>query len=190
MDIDKGIKFGKWEDTTSIKLYKDTTEEIFKKIKISKYNKIADYGGANGIMKNYIPNIITIDLDATKEPDIVDNIITHPTKYDLVVIRYVLHYLNDYQVIKLFNKILKNGTKNILLIQFTNENLKMKYKNSINEFKYFRNASQLQALIPDNFKQIYSEKITVTKEFYKNRLNNDNGIEHQETINAFLLEVN
>ena len=179
---DKGINFGKWEDATSKFLYKTSTEEILSKIKIPKL--VADYGGANGNMKKFIPNSISIDIDETKNPDILDNILEHKLSYDLVILRYVLHYLNDYQVIELFETI---NAKNILIIQFTNEDLKLKYFNSKNEFKYFRTKKQLESLLPSRIKNIYSKEFICTKEFYKNRLGIENSILHSENLQAYYL---
>lgn len=177
---DQGQNFGKWDDPVSKFMYYDSTKEILSKINLPE--NIADYGGANGNLKTFIPSAISIDLDPSKNPDIIDNIITHTGIYDLVIIRYVLHYLNDYEVIKLFNNI---KSKNILIIQFTNEDLISKYKNSINEFKYFRTADQLKKIIPNYFKEIYSKEITITEDFYNNRLKINNALWHQENIRAF-----
>ena len=181
---DNGINFGKWTDATSKLIYVDSIKEILLKIDTS--GKVADYGGANGILKQFIPDIITIDIDASKKPDIVDNIRTHQGNYDLIIIRFVLHYLNDYEVLQLFDNIQKYHNGKILLIQFTNEDLKSKYYNSINEFKYFRTKNQLEKLLP-NFENIYSIEYECSKEFYKNRLSIDNAIKHKEEINAYLI---
>ena len=137
-------------------------------------------------MKNFIPNIIVIDIDKSKNPDIVDNIITHEGVYDLIIIRFVLHYLNDYELLLLFDNIKKYHKGEILIIQFTNEDLKSKYYNSKNEHKYFRTKYQLEKLLP-NFKNIYSIEYECTKEFYKNRLNIENAINHKEQLNAYLI---
>jgi hypothetical protein len=181
---DKGIDFGKWSDKISKLMYFDSVKDILSKIELPK--RIADYGGANGILKNFIPNIITIDIDESKNPDIVDNILIHKGDYDLIIIRFVLHYLNDYEIIQLFENIKSYHKGNTLIIQFTNEDLKSKYNNSKNEFKYFRTKNQLEKLLP-NFTKIYSIQYKCTKEFYKNRLNIDNSIEHKEEINAYLI---
>jgi len=181
---DKGLDFGKWNDPTSKLIYYDSVKEILQKINIPK--KVADFGGGNGILKNFIPNIITIDIDPTKKPDVIDNILTHTGTYDLIIIRFVLHYLNDYEIIQLFNNL---KSSNILVIQFINNDLLSKYENSINEFKYFRTENQLEALIPLG-EIIYQKEYIVTKEFYKNRLNNNNAIQHKEIIKAYYYEHN
>ena len=181
---DKGTNFGKWSDDTSKLMYFDSVKDILSKIDTT--GIVADYGGANGILKEFISNIISIDIDASKKPDIVDNILTHKGNYDLIIIRFVLHYLNDYEVLKLFKHIKSYHKGKILIIQFTNEDLKSKYFNSKNEFKYFRTKKQLEKLLP-KFKNIYSINYNCTKEFYKNRLNIENAKKHKEQINAYLL---
>ena len=181
---DRGLEFGKWSDRVSKLMYFESTEKILSLIHVPK--SVADYGGANGNLKTFIPQAISIDIDTSKKPDIVDNILTHVGKYHLIVIRYVLHYLNDYEVINLFNHLKEFHTGQILVIQFCNETLKEKYINSINEHKYFRTSNQLESLLP-KFNLIYSKKYQCTKEFYKNRLNIKNAVEHQETINAYYI---
>ena len=181
---DSGINFGKWNDQTSKFIYYDSIQEILKLIDIP--NKIADFGGANGILKEFIPNIITIDIDPSKNPDIIDNILTHKGDYDLIIIRFVLHYLNDYELLSLFENIESFHKGKILLIQFTNDNLKSKYKNSKNEFKYFRSKDQLNRLLPP-FKELYSKSYICDQEFYFNRLGIKNAESHEETINAYLI---
>jgi hypothetical protein len=181
---DKGVNFGQWSDKTSRFIYLDSVKVILSKIKIPK--KTADYGGANGILKQFIPNIISVDIDITKNPDILDNILTHKGDYDLIIIRFVLHYLNDYEVLKLFKNIESYHKGKILVIQFCNNDLKSKYENSINEFKYFRTESQLFKLLP-KCEKIYSKKYICTREFYKNRLDICTGIEHKEILNAYYI---
>lgn len=183
--IDKGVDFGKWDDNISKLLYFDSTKEILKKV--HPIGKIADYGGANGLIKTFIPNIITIDIDETKKPDIIDNIITHIGKYDWIIIRYVLHYLNDYELLQLFDNITSYHKGKVLVQQFVNDDLKNKYFNSKNEFKYFRTETQLEALLPDNIEKIYTKEYYVTEEFYKNRLSIENYVSHFEKINAYLI---
>ena len=146
---------------------------------------VGDFGGGNGIIKEFIPLAVTVDNDATKCPDIVADILTYNKYYDTVILRYVLHYLTDLEVLELLTTI---NAKQILVIQFVNENLGIKYKNSISETKYFRCKQQLQGLLPkNNTKLLYEKEYTVTKEFYVNRLQNVNGTEHQETLVAYLV---
>ena len=179
-DIDDGIDFGKWKDKTSQYLYYQSTIEILKKIKIP--DSVADFGGGNGLLKQFIPQIKTIDIDENKQPDLIANILHHHDHYELIIIRYVLHYLNDYEVIELFKTI---NADNILIIQFENQDLKIKYQNSINEFKYFRTTNQLKALIPKKAKEIYSKEYMVDSTFYDNRLKNGQYEPHREILKAY-----
>jgi hypothetical protein len=179
---DNGTDFGKWNDKTSKFMYFDSMKEILEDLNIT--GDIADYGGANGNLKTFLPNSISIDIDESKNPDIIDDILTHNKKYDWVVIRYVLHYLTDHEVLRLFNNIQSNK---ILLIQFTNEDLKTKYSNSENEVKYFRTRTQLESLLPKNSSRIYRKLFNCTEEFYKNRLGLEKSTEHIETLNAYII---
>lgn len=181
---DRGRQFGRWSDDTSKFIYFDSVKEILSLIELPKV--IADYGGANGILKEFIPNIISIDIDETKKPDIVDNILTHQGHYDLIIIRFVLHYLNDYEVLELFENIKQYHNGQILVIQFCNDDLKQKYHNSKNEFKYFRTQNQLEQLLPSN-RKIYTKNYICTSEFYLNRLDIKTDVEHKELLNAYLI---
>lgn len=177
---DQGVNFGKWLDKTSQFMYVDSTKKILD-IVGSLPATVADYGGGNGNLKKLIKHAISIDIDPSKKPDVVDNIITHKGSYDLVVLRYVMHYLNDYEVIQLFSNI---TSKNILVIQFTNDDLKGKYANSVNEHKYFRTSKQMQALLPLHT-ELYSVPYMVEKDFYINRLGDGNYTNHWESIKAY-----
>lgn len=180
LKTDAGELFGLWGDNVSEFIYTKSFDEILNLVDLPS-GKIADYGGGNGILKKFIPDLITVDLDVDKTPDIVDNILTHSGEYDFVISRYVMHYLNDYEVLKFF----KNIEKPCLIVQFCNNDLKNKYETSVNEFKYFRTESQLEALLPIGSKKVYSKSYTVTPEFYLNRLNLTTDITHEETLNAY-----
>lgn len=183
--IDCGNQFGTWNDSISKFMYFDSTKEILDIVNSN--GIVADYGGANGLLKTFIPSSISIDIDITKNPDIVDNIITHKGSYDYIFMRYILHYLNDYEVLALFNNIKSYHKGKVIIQQFVNEDLKSKYFNSINEFKYFRTGNQLLALLPKGT-MIYQKEYQVTEEFYKNRLNNKHAKSHSEKIIAYLID--
>ncbi len=182
LTIDQGEDFGKWDDQVSRMLYHTSTKEILNRIYIPNTGRIIDVGGANGLMREFIPDIVTLDYDMDKNPDIVADIReSKVTGYKLAILRYVLHYMNDYDVIRALENL---DVDNILIIQFTNEDLISKYKNSVNELKYFRTASQLEALLP-GYEKIYSKEYIVTAEFYKNRLRLMDGSSHFEAIGAY-----
>ena len=181
---DNGVNFGNWKDDVSEFLYKKSTKEILSLISVPQV--VADYGGANGNLKQFIPQAVSIDKDPSKEPDIIDNILTHKNEYDLVVIRYVLHYLTDKEVLQLFKSI---QSKKTLVIQFVNNDLESKYHNSQNEEqKYFRTEEQLKALLPKTAEKIYASKsYTLGALFYENRLGKGVYKNHQESISAYLI---
>lgn len=183
---DKGSEFGKWNDQTSRFMYYDSTAAILRKIPIPK--RVADYGGGNGLIKQFIQQAITIDIDPQKKPDILDNILTHEGNYELIILRYVLHYLTDYEIIRLFFHIQEYHRGHILIQQFYNDELQAKYLNSDgNEAtKYFRTRQQLLALLPPG-EVIYESFYTVTPEFYLNRLGIQNAIKHQEAIIGYYI---
>ncbi len=178
---DQGLRFGGWPDPVSQFMYHDSLVEILGLVKIT--GRVGDLGGGNGILKKYLPRVTTIDCDATKRPDVLADILEHDvTPYDWLVVRYVLHYLNDYDVIKLFDGLVG---RRVLVIQFVNEDLRSKYRNSVNETKYFRTENQLTKLISP-VTEIYSTDYLVDAEFYKNRLGNSSGFAHNETIKAYI----
>lgn len=177
---DKGLDFGRWNDNVSRFMYWDCMPDILEGITIPQ--RVADYGGANGNIKRFIPHALSIDIDESKNPDIHDDILTHSERYDLVVIRYVLHYLTDKEVLQLFDKI---NAKEILVIQFVNDDLRSKYVNSIRESKHFRTQSQLEGLLPDKSELIYSSEYQIDSKFYENRLGAGEYVSHYETLNAY-----
>lgn len=190
MNIDQGVNFGKWKDKTSVMLYDKCMPIFLSEIKTS--GIVGDFGGANGNLKKYIPNSVSIDIDKTKNPDIVDDILTHSNIYDLIVIRYVLHYLSPKQQKELLKNIIKSGNKKILIIQFVNNgrDMQIKKENSINEKKYFLTTQKLFSLFSGfNICNVDKLKINVSKAFYKNRLKNNNAKPHDEEIYSILLEV-
>ena len=189
--IDKGRKFGLWKDSVSKLMYFDCMEEFLTGIDTS--GNIADYGGANGNLKHFIPNSISIDIDSSKNPDILDNILTHTGNYDLIVIRYVLHYLTEERRKELFEHLRTfHSGKPVLIIQFVNngKDFETKKKNSINESKYFLTGQMLSNELKP-FKTLKNDRINyeVTKDFYRNRLNNHNAEEHSETVHSVLSEI-
>ena len=185
---DGGTAFGLWQDATSRYMYFDVMNEILPCLpEHALIGKIADYGGGNGVLKTFLPDAITIDCDTEKRPDIVDDILTHEGDYDTIFLRYVLHYLNDYEVLGLFRHIATFHKGCIVVIQFINHDLHVKYANSVGETKYFRTREQLQALLPLQHNLRITRTYRVTKEFYRNRLGNENATEHYEAIDLYLI---
>ena len=186
LDVDKGKDFGRWTDPVSKFLYFDSMSLFLEGIDLSDYSKIADYGGANGLLKKFIPNALSIDYDPKKKPDIVDDILTHKGDYDLIVIRYVLHYLSNEEIQTLFHN-LRDYTGEIWIIQFASDGQdnRIKRANSRNEgTKYFRDTFRLFGEVEKHISLIESkaQSIDVTTEFYINRLENPEADRHYETI--------
>ncbi len=185
-EIDRGKEFGMWTDPVSKFMYHDHFVHIYTKFNLDSYKSIEDIGGANGILRQFFEDkdYSTSDIDESKEPDFIGNIVnyngimafkwrgeTYNRHYqnELIVIRYVLHYLSDEEVIKMFSNIKENHKGDILVVQFTNEagDLDIKLSNSINETKYFRTQEQLYALL-QNFNIVLTDtqSFEVTAEFY------------------------
>lgn len=185
--IDQGTSFGTWDDVTSKLLYDDAMPALLNGIDTS--GVVADYGGGNGLIKKHIPHALTIDIDPTKKPDVVGDVKTYRGKFNLVVMRYLLHYLKDQEVRNLFKHLWTCEIERILIIQFVNEDLKAKNFNSINETKFFRNEKQLMNLLGYwSIKQIKKLSYVVEKEFYLNRLKHPNPTSHQETLLSIELQ--
>lgn len=187
--VDGGVDFGKWPNRTARIMYQDVMPFFLSGIDTT--GSIADYGGANGLMKEWIPHAVTVDNDASKYPDVEDNILTHVGDYDLITMRYVMHYLSDAEVMNLFEHLRVSHAGKILLIQFVNEDLEIKNANSTNEQKWFRSEKHLKTLVSITHNLIERRAVDyrVDAEFYKWRLGLDNAIPHDETIVSYLLEA-
>lgn len=188
MNVDQGVTFGLWPDQTSKLIYWDLMPVMLNGVDTS--GRVGDLGGGNGIIKTWVPQAVTIDVDETKQPDIVDNILTHVGDYDLVIIRYVLHYLDDHQVRALLRHLSLNHDGQILLIQFVNDDLEAKQANSVNETKWFRREDHLESLIAHTHLIVDRKSVgyRVGADFYRNRLGHPNPTPHNETVVGYLLE--
>lgn len=184
---DQGLQFGQWTDDVSRLMYRDVMPLAVSQIDFT--GSVADYGGANGIVKDYIPQAVSIDIDESKQPDIVDDITTHQGNYDIVLARYVLHYLDDEQVRQMAS-IIQNR---LVVIQFTNEANDLAIKRQISDSneaqKHFRTKDELYSLFTDfTVRKALQLEYTVTPEFYKNRLQIDTELSHQEQIQIIEME--
>jgi hypothetical protein len=186
--IDQGEAFGRWPDPTSRLIYHDVMPALLNGIDTR--GRVADYGGANGLLKAFVPGAVSIDIDASKAPDVVADITTHQGDYDLIVIRYVLHYLTDDQVTGLFRHLASFHRGRILLIQFVNDDKAAKLANSVNETKVFRTEAELLALLGP-WRVIDRKRLDyeVTARFYRERLHHPNPTPHQEGVVALRLET-
>lgn len=177
--VDQGESFGTWEDETSRFMYDTSLTAILAGVHMEGH--IGDFGGANGLLKRRLPNsrVTTIDIDPSKNPDIVDDILTHSEPYDIAWCRYVMHYLTDQQVIHFIDNV---NAPRIVLVQFANPDLRVKYANSRNETKYFRTGEQLESLLPSGIELVGATEYMVTAEFYKNRLGLEDAQPHTEHL--------
>jgi len=189
--VDAGVDFGRWPDATSRFMYHDVMPELLEGI--DRHTNVADLGGANGLLKEWLPNSITIDTDESKNPDVVADISFYTGDHDLLVLRYVLHYFDDEEAIKLFRHLHSYHRGSVLIIQFVNEDLPAKYANSHNEVKYFRNQLQLAMLFGGGLWRIANQTTVsykVEAEFYRNRLGGDHTYTgHDEAVTSILLEA-
>ena len=192
-DVDQGIRFGTWSDSTSRLLYHDIMPVLLNGIDTS--GRVGDLGGGNGLLREWFTKLVTIDNDVTKQPDIVDDILTHVGTYDLIVLRYVLHYLTDEQVSALLEPLCSYLNGPFLVIQFVNDNVFDKQRNSVNEVKFFRTEYQLLRLLAPTPSTTTSWRVLdrkrvdyrVQAEFYRNRLGNPGGYAHDEAVVGLLL---
>lgn len=178
--VDDGARFGTWGDPTSRFMYEASLATILPLAAL--VGRVGDFGGANGLLKAHVPNVRTIDSDASKQPDIVDDILQHRDRYDTAWCRYVMHYLTDKEVIRFVDNV---NAPRLVLVQFVNDDLRAKYANSAYETKHFRTGEQMRALLPAGTRELWSCTYEVCAEFYKNRLGLDNATPHAETIKVY-----
>lgn len=187
---DNGTAFGTWTDHTSRFIYHDAMPTLLQGI--AQQASVGDLGGGNGLLKEWLPNSIAVDWDEAKEPDIVASVFDYVGTHDVIVLRYVLHYLQDKEVLMLMRHLHTYHHGSVLVIQFTNADLATKYYNSHNETKYFRTTAQLKALLTEMW-QVTSEtsmEYVVGQDFYENRLGRGNAYTaHDETLVGITLRT-
>jgi hypothetical protein len=185
--VDQGSNFGKWDNETARLMYSDVMPALLNGVKTG--GSVVDLGGGNGLLKEWIPLAVTVDSDKTKNPDITADILEYEGNHDLVVIRYVLHYLPDVKVKQFFNHLSGYHSGQVLVIQFVNEDIQAKLANSVNEVKYFRTESQLLKLLsPYRVSSRKKIEYTVSPDFYRQRLGHTNPTAHEEAVVGLLLE--
>jgi len=187
---DSGIDFGTWSDPVSRLIYFDAMPYLLSIVDTNK--SAADLGGANGILKKFFSDIITVDIDGSKKPDVICDILNYKGVHNTLVLRYVMHYLTDTQVVALMENISLFHKGEVLVIQFVNEenSIDIKNANSKNEGKkFFRTESELKKLI--KFGLLREKRISYEcdSEFYLNRLGIKNAQTHSETILSLIYKV-
>lgn len=199
-DLDQGKEFGTWGDRVSKLMYNESNS-LFSGIEFEG-KRVADFGGGNGLFGKAmgISDYIVVDIDSNKkdtEHFINDSILTHKGEYDIIVIRYVLHYLSDDEVRTLITNI-KSFHKGILaILQFTNEGEDMVKKKEVSASfeqptdgrKYFRTLSELNNLLSPIQGDLIARKAVsfdITEEFYNNRFGlNITEVSHKEQLQFF-----
>lgn len=188
-EVDQGLSFGTWDDPTSRLIYSDAMPAL---LSGTPRDKVLDLGGGNGLLREWFPDVTTVDSDPAKKPDVVADLRTYvPTEtFDRVMLRYVLHYLTDAEVIELFGVHLPGWHHGeVTVIQFiaADENsLRRKLANSVNETKFFRTLDHLMDLFQLTGRWDLTRGIGVSYEvhpdFYRNRLGATRPTGHPETV--------
>jgi len=196
-ETDQGLQFGTWSDNTSRLIYADSMNTLLNGTDV--HDRVLDLGGGNGLMRGWFDQVTTVDTDTAKEPDIVADLRSwEPSDtraYDLVLFRYVLHYLTDSELVELFTYHLTEWWSGpVLVIQFVApdaEALRLKESNSVNEVKRFRTERQLAALLTVSGRWDITRRIAVEydvdPEFYVNRLGATDPTGHPERVVAYTL---
>lgn len=190
MNPDHGSTFGSWDDETSRLIYHDAMPALL--VATDTSGLVLDLGGGNGLAREFFPRVVTVDSNPTMGSDIVADAITYVPKrrYDRVLVRYVLHYLDDAQARELFANVARWHGGPLTVIQFVNDDLEAKLANSVNETKHFRTEDQLVALFGP-WKPVHRVAVEydVTPDFYRNRLGHPNPTGHREKVVAYECEV-
>lgn len=188
--VDGGLTFGTWTDSTSRLLYHDVMPVLLNGVDTS--GSVVDLGGGNGLLRTFVPHAVTVDIDASKAPDIVADATTYTGRHDLVVIRYVLHYMPNDVVDGWLTQLRTWHTGPVLVIQFVNDDLAGKLANSVNERKWFRTELDYVHAFERTGWRVASRKrveYRVEAEFYRNRLAHPSPTAHEEAVMGWLLKV-
>lgn len=185
-NVDAGTDFGLWPDETSRLMYHAAMPALL--VGTDRSGWTLDLGGGNGLSRQWFDLVVTVDSDAGKHPDVVANITTWKPLYpvDRVLLRYVLHYLSDFDVCALMAHIASYHHGPLTVIQFVNDDLGAKLANSVNEDKWFRSEEELRDLLrPWQVQHRVAVEYEVVPEFYANRLGHPNPTGHRERVVAY-----
>lgn len=181
---DGGTRFGTWGDRTSLLLYEGVMPLLLSQVELD--GVVGDYGGANGLLRRWVPGAITVDRDPSKHPDVLDDVVHHTGVYDVVVMRYLLHYLTDTEVRTMLCTV---RTDRVVLVQFTNEGDELTTKRTISAAagespKHLRTLVELVTLFCGGWTLRTHVQVTyrVHPEFYENRLGVTGAPEHGEAV--------
>jgi len=186
VSTDQGTAFGTWADPTSALMYRDAMPALLSGVQRDGHT--LDLGGGNGLARAWFDRCTTVDTDPSKHPDVVADALTYTPDepVDRVLLRYVLHYLDNRQVRTLLRHVASYTTE-LVVVQFVNDDLRAKQANSVNEVKHFRTEPMVRALLhPWLVQRRVGVEYDVDPEFYANRLHHPNPVGHPETVVGYL----
>lgn len=188
---DQGQAFGSWGDETSRLMYHSAMPALL--VGTNTTGRTLDLGGGTGLMRAYLDGpVTTVDINPDMTPDVLADLRDYiPARtYDRVLLRYVLHYLDDAEVAALMNRLARWHTGQLTVIQFVNDDMAAKLANSVNETKHFRTEPQLVALLAPWYPvHRVAVEYDVTADFYRNRLGHPNPTGHRERVVALDCEA-
>jgi len=190
MTTDQGQAFGTWDDETSRLIYGAAMPALL--VGTDTGGTTLDLGGGPGLARPYFRHLTTVDNNPDMKPDVLADLRSYEPNqyYSRVLLRYVLHYLDDTEVADLMAHLASWHTGQLTVIQFVTVDLTAKLVNSVNETKYFRTEEQLVALLgPWRVVHRVAVEYDVVPEFYANRLHHPNPIGHREQVVAVDCEL-
>ena len=190
--------FGTWGDGTSDLMYRGAMGYLLDWLEVG--FEVVDLGGANGLSRGFLGpghHVVTVDLDPSTGPDVVADMMTyrHPVPADTVLLRYVLHYLADVEVERLFAHLATWHDGNVVVVQFANEDTGAKVANSADSAsRYWRTPAALLELLGhlDGWRlraEVNRLDFTVQPGFYAARLGVAGASAHGETLLGLALTL-
>ena len=188
--------FGTWTDAASDLMYRGAMPYLLAGLPTA--GPVVDLGGGNGLSRGFLPGrqITTVDIDPATGPDVVADALTytHPEPAATVLVRYLLHYLTDGQVRRLFANLARWHDGDVVVVQFANEDPSAKAVNSADTTdRRWRHPAELLHLLGnlDGWRRgarVNRLDYTVDPEFYTSRLGVPGRYPHAETLLGLALE--
>jgi hypothetical protein len=185
-----GPLFGTYPDATSQLIYRDAWPALLSGV--PRTDSVLDLGGANGLSRLYFENVTTVDSDPTSGADVVADIRTYEPEqvFDRVLLRYVLHYLPDIQVLPLLRRIASYHDGPVHVIQFVGRTEEKAASSADRAVRWFRTEASLRSLMAAGGYVVdrrIALQYTVEPEFYLNRLGQA-APAHEETTVSLTLQ--